>query len=99
MIIFGLTGDLAHRKLLPALYNLCVGRLWPSNFSVVGVARRPFSDEETRAQIKESVEKFSRNKPSQRPSIWESFAQGIFYVATDFDNVQGYKALRRRSTR
>jgi glucose-6-phosphate 1-dehydrogenase len=93
MVIFGMTGDLAHRKLLPALYNLYVGRLLPGNFSVIGVARRPFSDQEVRAQVKESVEKFARNKPSQRPNIWESFEQGIFYVPFEFDDQQGYKAL------
>src|SRR5436190_3321058 len=93
MVIFGITGDLAHRKLLPALYNLYLAHHLPGGFSVVGFARRPYSDEELRAEIKKSVEMFSRNKPSQRPSVWESFEQGIFYVQSNFDDSAGYKAL------
>jgi glucose-6-phosphate 1-dehydrogenase len=96
MVIFGITGDLAHRKLLPALYNLYVTRQLPGGFSVIGFARRPFSDEELRAQVKESVEKFSRNKPSQRPSVWESFAEGLFYVQGNFDDAKGFKALAQK---
>src|SRR5436853_2443203 len=60
MVIFGITGDLAHRKLLPALYNLYLARQLPGGFSVVGFARRPLSDDELRAQAKESVERYSR---------------------------------------
>ncbi len=93
IVIFGITGDLAHRKLLPALYNLYVGHGLPANFAIVGFARRPISDEELRAQVKDSVEKYSRNKPSQKPSIWASFAQGLFYVQSDFDNQAGYRTL------
>lgn len=96
MVIFGATGDLAHRKLLPALYNLSVERRLPGNFTVVGFARRPLSDEVFREQIKESVEQYSRNKPSQFPAVWRSFAEGLFYVQSDFDNPDGYKALGSR---
>src|SRR5438093_13406724 len=64
IIIFGITGDLAHRKLLPALYNLYVGHGLPGNFSIVGFARRPIPDQEVRAQIKESAENYSLNKPT-----------------------------------
>src|SRR5947207_1481209 len=90
IVIFGVTGDLAHRKLLPALYNLYLGHNLPGGFAIIGFARRPLTDDVLRAQAKESVEKFSRNKPSQRPSVWESFAQGLFYVQSDFDNPEGF---------
>src|SRR5262245_3814889 len=93
IVIFGITGDLAHRKLLPALYNLYVGHGLPGNFAIVGFARRPISDEVMRAHIKESIEKYSRNKPSQRPAVWESFEQGLFYLQSDFDNAEGYRRL------
>lgn len=96
LVIFGITGDLAHRKLLPALYNLLVERRLPSSFSIVGFARRGLSDDELREQVKQSIEKYSRNKPSQRPAVWETFCQGLFYVQSDFDNPEGYKALANR---
>ncbi|HYO49117.1 MAG TPA: glucose-6-phosphate dehydrogenase [Chloroflexia bacterium] len=93
VVIFGVTGDLAHRKLLPALYNLMIERRLPVGFSLVGFARRPFSDEEFREQARESIEKYSRNKPSPRPSVWENFAQGLFYVQSNFDDANGYAKL------
>ncbi len=91
--IFGVTGDLAHRKLLPALYNLSVERRLPTNFAIVGFARRPLLQDDFRSQVKDAIEQFSRNKPSQRPAVWESFAQGLFYVQSDFDNPEGYAKL------
>jgi glucose-6-phosphate 1-dehydrogenase len=95
-VLFGITGDLAHRKLLPALYNLSVERRLPPNFSIVGFARREYTDEQIREELKESVEKYSRNKPSQRPGVWNSFAEGIFYVRSGFDDADGYKRLGDR---
>jgi glucose-6-phosphate 1-dehydrogenase len=92
-VLFGITGDLAHRKLLPALYNLSVERRLPPNFSIVGFARRPYTDDEIRADLKASVEKYARNKPSQRPGVWNSFAEGIHYVQSNFDDAEGYKKL------
>nr|MBF6614721.1 glucose-6-phosphate dehydrogenase [Chloroflexota bacterium] len=92
-VLFGATGDLAHRKLLPALYNLSVERRLPGGFTIVGFARRPLSDDDFRQQMKDSVEKYARNKPSQRPSVWDSFAQGLFYVSSSFDDAEGYKKL------
>lgn len=96
LVLFGITGDLAHRKLLPALYNLYIGHQLPGNFTIVGFARRPYNDEDLRKQAKESVEKYSRNKPSQRPSIWEQFSQGLFYHSSNFDDPEGYKSLANR---
>src|SRR6476661_8448256 len=94
-VLFGITGDLAHRKLLPALYNLSVERRLPPNFSIVGFARRPYTDDEIRADLKASVEKYARNKPSQRPGVWNSFAEGIHYVQSNFDDAEGYKKLNK----
>ena len=63
LVIFGATGDLTHRKLLPALYNLAIEQPLPPQFTVVGVARRPFTDEEFRQQALDSVNTFSRRRP------------------------------------
>ena len=96
LVLFGVTGDLAHRKLLPAIYNLYVERRLPANFSIVGFARRALSDDDMRNDLKASVEKYARNKPSHRPGVWDSFAEGLFYVQSNFDDPEGYKKLAAR---
>ncbi|MEK7278892.1 MAG: hypothetical protein AAB427_16195 [Chloroflexota bacterium] len=90
VIIFGASGDLTKRKLLPALYNLELERLLPNSFTVVGFARRPISGEEFRQQMLEGVNAFSRNRPAD-PAVWASFSQGIFYNAGNFDEPEAYQ--------
>ena len=68
MVIFGATGDLTHRKLLPALYNLALEHPLPPQFAIVGVARRPFTNEQFRAQALDSINSFSRRRPVRPPS-------------------------------
>ncbi|HEX2912127.1 MAG TPA: glucose-6-phosphate dehydrogenase [Chloroflexia bacterium] len=92
MIIFGATGDLTHRKLLPALYNLALERRLPQNFSVVGFARRPYTDETFQAEARESINKFSRRRPVQE-AVWEHFGKNIHYVQSNFSDEEGYKKL------
>jgi glucose-6-phosphate 1-dehydrogenase len=94
MVIFGATGDLTHRKLLPALYNLALEHPLPPQFSVVGVARRPFTNEEFRKQALDSINTFSRNRPVN-PAVWETFSKGLFYHQSQFDDPQGYEGLAR----
>jgi glucose-6-phosphate 1-dehydrogenase len=96
IVIFGATGDLAHRKLFPALFNQMVERRLPAGFAMLGFARRPFPDDQFREQVKASVEQFSRNKPSQWPSIWDNFARSLFYLSANFDDFEGYRALASR---
>ncbi len=92
MVIFGATGDLTHRKLLPALYNLALEHPLPAGFSVVGFARRPYNDDVFRQQALDSVNEFSRQKPVN-PQVWESFASGIYYLQSDFNDPTGYEKL------
>lgn len=92
MVIFGATGDLTHRKLLPALYNLALEHPLPAGFSVVGFARRPYNDEIFRQQALDSVNEFSRQKPVN-PQVWESFASGIHYLQSNFHEPAGYEKL------
>jgi glucose-6-phosphate 1-dehydrogenase len=89
MVIFGGSGDLAHRKILPALYNLELNRLLPQNFAVVGVSRTDYSDEEYRADMRKAVEEFSRTQPIQ-PQIWDSFASRLFYATGSSDDPATY---------
>jgi glucose-6-phosphate 1-dehydrogenase len=93
--IFGATGDLTMRKLLPAIYNLKRDGLLHENTVVVGFARRPKTDEEFRKEMLEGVQKFSRTKPVD-PGIWEEVAKKIFYHQSTFEDLEGYKSLAKR---
>jgi len=91
VVIFGATGDLTHRKLVPALYNLAADGELPPAVAVVGFARREKSDDEFRQEMEESTRKFSRQ--SVRDEIWKTFAQSIFYHQSDLGDESGYKTL------
>jgi len=92
MVIFGATGDLTRRKLVPALYNLARARLLPPGFAVVGFARRPYTHEQFRQEMRAAVDTFSRSRPVI-PEVWDDFAQGLFYQQGEFADPQGYTAL------
>jgi glucose-6-phosphate 1-dehydrogenase len=93
VVIFGASGDLTKRKLVPALYNLAVSRSLPSGFAVVGVARREKSNDKFRAEMKEGVSQFSRRKPID-PAVWQDFERGVSYVRGSFDDPKTYENLR-----
>ncbi len=93
VVFFGASGDLAKRMLFPAMYNLRLGDILPSSFGIVGFSRTGFSDDEFRAEVKSSVDEFSRTGPAKEP-LWSEFAQRLSYVAGDFDNPGAFKKLR-----
>ncbi|MDB6148498.1 MAG: zwf [Spartobacteria bacterium] len=97
IVIFGATGDLTHRKLIPALYNLAADGELPPAVAVVAVARRDKSDDDFRKELEEAVRKFSRQ--SVRDDIWKTFAQSISYHRTEFHDKQGFESLAQRLTR
>src|ERR1700748_512428 len=66
LVIFGATGDLAHRKLLPALYNLAHEGALPERFELIGVSRSELTDDEFRDMARESIERFSRRRPDAK---------------------------------
>jgi glucose-6-phosphate 1-dehydrogenase len=92
VVIFGASGDLTRRKLLPALYALRLEDRLPAAFTVVGVARRPLGDDEFRRQMREGVARHGRTGPPE-PAEWEAFAEGLFYHALDFQDAPAYAAL------
>jgi glucose-6-phosphate 1-dehydrogenase len=94
VVVFGATGDLTARKLVPALYNLARGRLTPGGFSIIGFARREMTDDQFRASMKEAVTRYSR-EPIQE-DIWDSFARGLHYVVGSFDDAEAYTRLADR---
>src|SRR5882672_625622 len=79
VIIFGASGDLTKRKLVPALYRLVQERLVPAEFAIVGQARTEMSNDEFRAKMKEAVAQFSEAKQVD-DELWNSFAQGLYYL-------------------
>ena len=74
MVIFGVSGDLTSRKLMPALYDLAVGQPLPEGFSVVGVSHRDWSDEEFREKMREAVTANARTPVTE--DAWQGFAKG-----------------------
>lgn len=94
LVIFGATGDLTGRKLVPALYNLGREGQLPGHFACVGFARRPKTNEDFRQEMLEAVNRFSRNRPVD-PDVWQSFNNQLFYHQSEFDQDEGYDALRR----
>jgi len=92
VVIFGASGDLTKRKLLPALYNLADQHLLSPGFSVVGFARTEKSHEVFRDEMRESVDRFSETGPANK-DVWDSFAQGLFYISADPRSAEGYAKL------
>ncbi|GIW06989.1 MAG: glucose-6-phosphate 1-dehydrogenase [Dehalococcoidia bacterium] len=91
LVIFGSTGDLAHRKLLPALYNLLVDGLLPSSFAIAAVGRRAETDDDVRAQARQSVANFSRRRLDE--DRWRRFAAMLRYVQMQLDAPDDYARL------
>ncbi len=92
VVIFGATGDLTHRKLIPALYNLAASGDLPSQFKVIGFARREKTDEGFRAEMEEDNKKHSRQ--GHKEELWSSFAEGIHYHQSEFTDTAGYLGLK-----
>jgi glucose-6-phosphate 1-dehydrogenase len=93
LVIFGATGDLTARKLLPALYNLAREGQLPPQFACVGFARREKTHEQFRAEMHDAINQFSRVKPLDK-SLWAHFKEQIFYHKAEFHEQQGYKHLQ-----
>lgn len=92
VIIFGASGDLAKRKLIPALYRLVQERLLPAEFAIVGLGRTAMSDDEFRDKMKASVLEFSEAKHVD-DEIWQSFAQGMRFLPSNIDRPECYGVL------
>src|SRR5215469_6553965 len=78
IVIFGASGDLTARKLIPALYHLFKEEQMPPDFRILGFARREKSDESWRAELHEALQQFSRTKPVDE-AVWQKFSQHIVY--------------------
>ncbi|HUZ45515.1 MAG TPA: glucose-6-phosphate dehydrogenase [Terriglobia bacterium] len=92
MVIFGASGDLTARKLIPALYYLHCERLLPPGFSVIGCAKTPYSNEKFREAMADAVKKFSEKATVDEPSL-TSFIQSLYYLTDDFGDAKAYTQL------
>jgi glucose-6-phosphate 1-dehydrogenase len=92
LTIFGVTGDLAHRKLLPAIYNLAHEGALPERFNLIGAARRDVSDGDFREQARNSIRDFSRRAPDEQ--VLDKLLERIRYVSCPFDDAGGYQRIR-----
>jgi glucose-6-phosphate 1-dehydrogenase len=91
IVVFGASGDLTKRKLLPAFYNLFVRGLMPKGFAIVGYSRTEISDEEFIEQAHEHIKQFSRHAPEGQ--VWADFARHLSYIPGDFSQPYAMKAL------
>jgi glucose-6-phosphate 1-dehydrogenase len=92
LVIFGASGDLTQRKLVPALYQMKLERRLPPEITIVGVARRDWSDDFFRSHMREGVEQFGGGLG--KPELWEDFAKGLYYCSGDMDNPDSYQKLK-----
>ncbi len=94
VVIFGASGDLTFRKLIPALYNLAADGDLPSAANIIGFARREKTDETWRAELKETTAKCSRSGLNEE--AWNGFASRVYYHPSEFGDAAGYATLKKK---
>ncbi len=97
IVIFGASGDLTARKLIPALYHLFKEKQMPPSFRVVGFARREKTDDSWRQELRTALDQFSRTKPVE-DAVWNEFAKNIFYCMGDMTDTAAYTKLEQLLT-
>jgi glucose-6-phosphate 1-dehydrogenase len=95
LVIFGASGDLTVRKLVPALFGLFKEKALPENFAIIGFARRDKSDESFRNEMQEGAQNFSRFAPIHQDE-WNEFAKHLFYHQGNFDDRSAFESLKQR---
>jgi len=91
IVIFGASGDLTHRKLIPALYNLYRKKRLPEQFTIVGVSRSPFTRDEFRDKLRKGAQEFAKN--AFQDDSWGSFAEHVFYNSGNATERGDYEKL------
>jgi len=95
LVIFGGSGDLTNRKLIPALYNLFLENQLPEKFTIIGLGRTEYSDEEFRKHLRKGLDEFSRSGAS-KDEEWDSFKERIQYQSADLFDDQSYQKLAKK---
>src|SRR5215469_11534119 len=94
IVIFGASGDLTKRKLIPSLYNLASYHLLPKNFSIIGVARTEWDDQGFQTQLGKDLAQLG-TQPID-PKIWDDFRERMMYCSGSFDDPKTYEELEQR---
>jgi glucose-6-phosphate 1-dehydrogenase len=94
MVIFGASGDLTKRKLIPALYNLAKSKLLPEHFAIIGFAFNDFTTEIFRRQLSGDIRTFATDGEPLNEELWKWFEERIYYVQGDFKDPAAYERLR-----
>jgi glucose-6-phosphate 1-dehydrogenase len=97
IVIFGASGDLTARKLIPAFYHLTKDKQMPPAFRIIGFARRDKTDESWRAELRTALDQFSRTKPVDE-QVWKDFSANIFYCIGDLTDAAAYQKLEQKLT-
>lgn len=92
LVIFGASGDLTQRKLVPAIYQMHLERKLPPELTIVGVARRDWTDDYFREHLRQGIEEFGGGLQSEK--IWHNFAQGLYYCSGNIDEPESYQKLK-----
>jgi glucose-6-phosphate 1-dehydrogenase len=95
LVIFGGSGDLARRRLIPAVYNLLLDGLLPAKFAVIGLGRKPMNDQDFRNLVREGVVKHSRQALVE--DTWQAFEPHLFYLQGENDDPKTYSRLRSKA--
>jgi glucose-6-phosphate 1-dehydrogenase len=95
LVIFGAGGDLAWRKLVPALYSLFIDHWLPDHFAIIGLDLKQLSDADFRKHLREGVDQFSRRGKADQ-ATWNTFAANLAFVSADFADPAAYTALAER---
>ncbi len=96
LVIFGASGDLTKRKLIPALFQLLTEKLIPEHIKVVGFARREKTDEQFRAEMRDALSEFSRANPTAESELLQSFISRLYYQCGNYDDPQSFLKLSKR---
>jgi glucose-6-phosphate 1-dehydrogenase len=94
LVLFGASGDLTKRLLMPALYNLCADKLLPERFALIGIARDALSTETFRERMTADIPRYTTRQPFA-PAVWERLAARLHYTPGDFDDPDAYQRLAR----
>src|SRR6266478_7112651 len=94
IVIFGASGDLTARKLIPAFYHLHKEKQMPPDFRIVGFARREKTDASWREELRQALEQFSRTKPVD-DAVWHEFSQHVFYCQGDITETEAYARIEK----